>query len=711
MSQSSETVTCPYAAAAREAAAARTEADLSTEKGDHASHEIWRQVQRGLVYPAPHAIFATFWRAPRAKGSRRLTKKVLRRLVKDVRREIHRNYGSRNTTAIAGVGFALWKEWCARDGTPVPTGMELRFPDGTGSHSAVFARSGGTFADSDGDLWFHVKSLDPAHCEGVLEFIRRRLEDEERCVDPSRTVHQSAATKSNQPDHMGGKVLGCRFSENLNNPTDPVSVQGNVLVGYEDAAHLGASFVLTQRFFINWELILNMSPEQIEDLVGRRTGDDVLIPSRDTRSHIRSSRVQDAAGDTMQLLRLSLPFGTSPALRTSDLVAKGASLRDEEGIYFAAFARSARVLEEILDSQVGTHDGFIRDRLLANVRADVGGLFYIPSVADLGLEPRDLGLGAIDAHDDTRWDRFPGVDWRRLDRHFSARSTNGLMFYNHKDYLYGVSTMKGERRRAYGPPSNRVQRLLANAFSRWQDNWYFDRRQQELKHLRAYVAEGYGQAKADEVMGLSIAERMGWAHKVSLGQVFASHAYGFRGRRQTPEGNWINGADTYRIHPVERIVGATPNLGLGQGRYVVDYTRDDEREGHFFQNLSYASGVGHVVPGFQRVLDAGLGALMADVAARRDAADTDKRRQFYAGVHLALEGVRDHCLAYARLAGEMAAALPRTQAAERANLLDIQRRMTRLSAEKPETMLEAAQLVFTLHSSLHLIGEPTAIGR
>jgi Dyp-type peroxidase family len=702
----SETPVCPHASAAMAAAAAaRTEADLSTHRGNDTSHEIWRQVQRGLVYPAPHAVFATFWHAPHGKP---LTREVLRRVVKDVRAEIHRAYGSQNTTAIAGVGFGLWRSWCADEGLPVPAGMELRFPADGGEGSAVFGRSNGTFADSRGDLFFHVKSLNEAHCAAVTDFIRLRLEAE-GCIDPSRTVTQAAATKSNEPDHMGGKVLGCRFSENLNNPTDPVSIQANALVGYEDAAHLGASYVLTQRFTINWDLILNMSPEQIEDLVGRTT-DDILIPSRDTRSHIRSSRVQDAHGDTMQLLRLSLPFGRSPALDDDDLVAKGASRRDEAGIAFAAYARSARALEEVMDSQIGVADGFMRDRLLSNVRSDVGGLFYIPSVADLGLEPGDLGLDALPDAEDTHWARFPGVDWNRLDRHFKVRSDNGLMFYNHKDYLFSVSTMSGERREAYGPPSNRVTRLLANAFSRWQDNWYFDRSQQELKHLSAYVAEGYGEDKAREVMGLSIAERMGWTHKVSLGQVFASHAYGFRGRKRV-DGNWINGADTYRVHPVELIVGATPNLGLGQGRYVIDYTRADEQESHFFQNLSYASGVGHVVPGFQRVLDAGLGALLDDVAAKRDGAADEKKRQFYAGVHLALEGVRDACLAYARLAGEMAAGMAETQAAERENLLGIQARMTHLSSGTPRTMLEAAQLIFTLHASLHLIGEPTAIGR
>ena len=69
------------------------------------------------------------------------------------------------------------------------------------------------------------------------------------------------------------------------------------------------------------------------------------------------------------------------------------------------------------------------------------------------------------------------------------------MFYNHKDYLFSSRPWRASERDAYGPPSNRVTRLLANAFSRWQDNWYLDRSQQELKHLSAYVARAYGEAR------------------------------------------------------------------------------------------------------------------------------------------------------------------------------------------------------------------------
>ena len=499
-------------------------------------------------------------------------------------------------------------------------------------------------------------------------------------------------------------MLGSRFSENLNNATDPLTVQQHTVVGLEDPAHLGASFVLAQRFVINWEQILSMAPQHVEDLVGRTT-DDTLIPSRDDRSHIKRARAQDEHGNTMSVLRLGLPFGRSRAIERNDLLEKGASRRDEEGIYFAGYAKSARVLETIMDRQIGQESGFMADRLLAHVKSNLGGFYYIPSLPDLGL-PVETRLA-----DGISLKRFPGVDWSRLDRHFDQKSDNGYMHYNHKQYLCRMATMSSEERRKFHPPSHRVLALLADAFSRWQDNWYFDRAQPEMSHLRVYLERDFGKAVADQVMSLSIEERAGWTAKVLLGHVLTSDAYGFRGRRTDQNGNAYNGADTYHINPLEIIVGAMPNLGLGQGKYLIDFAREDEQLSNFFDNLSYASGVGHIVPQFSAALRLGLRALTAQVAARRDAARDEKRRRFLAGAALALEGVAEHCRAFARLAAAMATAMPPGQAAERNNLSEIHDRMTRLAEDPPATLAEAAQLLFTLHSCLHHVGEPTAVGR
>jgi Dyp-type peroxidase family len=673
----------------------RTAADLTPERARQTSDNVWSCVQRGLVYPSPYALFVTFFRKPSAKP---MTKQRLGHVLANVRHEIHVNFPKAHTTAILGVGFDLWREMSQADGTTLPRGMALQFGDG------VFTRPGTAFMNSRADLWFHIKSDNEQHCEGVYAWLRHRLEEVEKWADGGKTVWQAAATKSDQPDKRGGKVLGSRFSENLNNATDPLTIQQQTIVGLEDPDHVGASYVLAQRFVINWEQILSMAPQQVEDLVGRTT-EDTLIPSRDDRSHIKRARAQDEQGNTVSVLRLGLPFGHSKALERTDLLEKGASRGDEEGIYFAGYAKSARVLEAIMDRQIGNQPGFMNDRLLAHVKSNLGGFYYIPSVVELGLEAESLGPDGVSLQ------RFPGVDWSRLDRHFDHKSANGHLHYNHKEYLYRMSTMSSEERAQFHPPSYRVLLLMADAFSRWQDNWYFDRAQPEIPHLRTCLEQKFGKAEADKVMALSIEERSGWTAKMLLGHVLTSEDYGFRGRRTGPDGNVYNGADTYHINPLEILVGSMPNLGLGQGKYLMDFAREDEELSNFFDNLSYASGVGHIVPDFKAALRLGLEALTADVRKRRDGTNDEKHRRFYAGAVLSLEAVQDYCRSFSRLAGKLRATLPEGQRAERDNLAVIRDRMERLATRAPATMAEAAQLIFTLHSSLHHVGEPTAIGR
>jgi Dyp-type peroxidase family len=682
-------------------------ADLATESGRRTTQDIWRCVQRGLVYPSPFAMFVTFFQREHLQSP--MTKVRLAELLASARDMIHQKFPGAHTTVVLGVDFALWHEMSVADGAPLPKGMRLQFAMGAeGSpqslRSSVFLRPGVAFKDSEADLWFHIKSDKEEHCMGVRDWLQQRLEGQEKWADASKTVVQDARTKSTREDYRGGKVLGCRFSENLNNATDPLTVQRQTIVGFEDAPHIGASFVLAQRFNINWEQILSMSPQQVEDLVGRTT-DDTLIPSRDDRCHIKRARAQDDDGNTISVLRLGLPFGQSEAVKRNDLIEKGASLRDEKGIYFAGYAKSARALEIIMHRQIGGEPGFMADRLLANVKSDLGGFYYIPSLPDLGLPPDEP------ISDDTAPQRYPGVDWSRLDRHFDQKSANGYLHYNHKEYLFRMTTMTADERKQLRPPSHRVLALLADAFSRWQDNWYFDRAQPEMQHLRVYLERDFDQTKVDEIMSLSIEERAGWAAKVLLGRVLTSNEYGFRGRRTDAKGNTYNGADTFHINPYEIIVGAMPNIGLGQGKHLIDFSREDEQLPNFFDNLSYASGVGHIVPYFGQALHLGLKRLTSALVQRRDSAADEKKRRFYAGAVLSLEGVADHCRAFAKLARSMADASSESESAKRHNLLDISARMNRVAEHAPKTLAEATQLIFTLHSCLHHVGEPTAVGR
>jgi len=704
--------------------------------------EVWKHCQRGLVYPSPFAIFTTFWfnkkrdKAPLTGKQLSVHKNQLSELMASIRSKITTNemLKDRNTTVILGISFENWAKICQEEGRPLPKGMKLNYPeDNNPFTSKVFRASNEAFVDSHGDIWLHIKSDSEKACKIVNELLVEALKD---ITDAHYS--QDAASKSNEEDGHRGKVLGCRFSENLNNPSDPITIAKHTLIGCDDMAHFGGSFVLTQRFLINWNQINMMTEDQIEDLIGRKT-DDTIIPDRDSRSHIKSARIQDENGNTTPVLRLGLPFGRAKQNNNSGFrTPKSITLSDEEGIYFAGFSKEAGILENIMSNQIGPDSGFMNDRLFNHLRSDLGGIFYIPSVNDLELNTMAAYKNDFSFINAADWSRFPGVDWTRLDRHYQNASKNGLMYYNHQNFLFTMSTRIGRDNDYFKVPTNRVLSLLENIFSLWQDNWYFNRKQEEIKDdIRHYIAQYHGSDKPADIMNESIMIRKGWAIRLSL-HLFSSADYGFRGRKirledgtlipyssfREKDGTIVYGSDTFRISPEEIIVGAMPNLSLGEGRYVMRYLSDSERLDGFLANLSEASGVGHVIPHFEKALQKGLKVMMDEILDYEkntpaihdndtDAVKKEKqdKKDLYRSAYLSLQGISEYCLNYAELARQTAAKMSEGQAWEKQNLESIAYRMTKLATEKPDTLVEAVQFIFTLHSCLHLNGEPTAIGR
>ena len=675
-------------------------------------NDLWKNVQRGLVYPAPHAIFSTYWLD--IEIDRTSLNTLKNDILYAIRDKAH--LVETNTSAIMGVSIKNWKRICAEENVSIPKAIDIQFPNKLKDESIIFDKSNGAFKDSKGDLWFHIKSDDCNSCTEISNLITKLLGSK-----VSKKIYQPADSKSEKDDGKQGKVLGCRFSENLNNPADPISIAKHILTGRDDVEHIGSSVVLAQRFPINWSQINAMTEDQIEDMIGRKT-DDTIIPDKGTRSHIKSSRLQDENGNTTPVLRLGLPYGHAAPQQDGIRSVKAVTKADEEGIYFAGFAKNVGILENVMLNQIGSECGFMNDHLFNNIRSDLGGLFYIPSVND--LNPGE-DIAAIFCRTLEGITGLSGVDWSRLDRHFKQKSSNGRMYYNHRNYLYKMSTMTGDQRKDIQPPSVRILSLLENIFSLWQDNWYINRKQEEItEHLSVYMAKYDGDDKPSHIMKESVMVRKGWATRMSL-RLFSDESYGFRGRKILIEngtllpynvenltcGEVVYGSDTFRISPEEIIVGAMPNLSLGEGRYCMKYLSEDESSDGYLSNLSEASGVGHVIPDFEEALGIGLEGLINKLKTKKSEATTKESQDFYQSSYLSLKGVSEYCLRYAKLATKLSLTMSVGQAWEKQNLESISVRMTKLATQKPDTFVEALQLIFTLHTCLHLTGEPTALGR
>ena len=729
---------------------------------------IWSHTQPGLVYSSPHAIFCTAW----LRDSDKLKLNDLKLLAVAIRRRINGHHEvslkGMHSSVTLGVSFSLWEKVAHASNKSVPKGMKFNFPMKDDKHdSLVFHDAKTFFRNAHGDLWFHIKSDTAIGCQIIFEFIQEKLKE----LHDGRALHHIFKEVASSRGGEGGKILGCRFSENLNNPADPISIAKHSIIGPEDADHMGGSFVMSQRFVIDWERVNNLSEEQIEDLLGRDLQQEI-IPDRHQFTHIKAARLHDENGNTQMILRLGLPFGNAkkdhPSMfKLSEALQK---VNDEEGLYFAGYSKSAAILENIMLNQIGS-----KDRLLSmmNPSDNVGGFFYIPSLDDLlvvdlrsALFNGNFFQSLTNSPDSCDWRCFPGVDWQRTNRHYKDSSKNGLMFYNHQNFLFQMATNIGrsdEARKIFKAPSDRILSLLETSFNLWQDNWYYDRKQMEFAGDIVYYIRKYHATFAktefpapripEEIMNKSIISRRAWAIRCAL-NAYSSHEYGFRGRKlllknkrdddklhfapynvyfcassidqsnlpsqfqghfeKYKDAQVVCGANTYHILPEDIIVGGMNNLSLGEGSYMIHYLNDTngEREEAYLMNLSEYSGVGHNIPNYEKVLRLGLPGMIAELH-EFIANSSDQKKDFYEASLITLLGIKEHCLNYADLAKEMATARKSShgQIWEYQNLLSIAERMENLTKSRPETFVEAVQLIFTVHSCLHLTGEPCALGR
>lgn len=697
-------------------------------------------MQPGLIYPAPFQNALSILRLPPS-----LDRAGFGKLLSAARRYIHTDHPDVHASACVAFAFSTWTQFCKAESRTPPRGMVFEQPGAGPDAPQVVDRSRGALQSSGVQAWFVIKADTQDAVSAIARFLTERLGEAGVAADAIVEVAMQSRVNPTLPKGgAGGRVLGGRFQENLRNPASPVEVLEHVLVGDEDPGSIGGAFVFTQRFQINWAEIHSKAAAEIDSVIGRHQYSDELVPSYDARSHVRSSHTYDATGNTIKLLRLGLPFGQrkrndagTPLVEN----AGGASHNDEAGIYFIGVARSAARIESVLRSQFGEADGdgFARDRLLGgtHVRSDLGGFFYAPSLRELQAEAfaDDLNSRVPNRFED--WRRFPGVDWSRLNRHYEKRSPNGWMFYNHKDYLYTIGT-RAASDNGPAPLSLRVQFLLERLFSKWDDTWYRAQKPAELAPLRqqlehffadpshaterdALLAEAGGDVKgptpqaraADHVMRQPVALRAAWAARLLCNLAARLDGVGRRGN---------GGMDTCDIHPLDLLAGSMPAQSLAEGRYVIDYTRDDDDEAERFRwfnlSLSPTSGVGHVVPGYEALLTHGIRGVSRQIdeaqqaLAATDPQHTETVASFYAGSRLALRGLAEYLEGLAGTAHDTAQALPQDQKIERTNLAEMEARLRRLaSGAAPETVLDALQLVLACHATLHLCGEPVAVGR
>ena len=208
-----------------------------------------------------------------------------------------------------------------------------------------------------GDILFHIRAQRMDLCFELAAQIIGRLG---AAVSVEDEVH--GFSYFDQRDLLG-------FVDGTENPEGQAAVDA-VLVGAEDAAFAGGSYVIVQKYLHDLAGWNALPTEAQERIIGRTKLsnvelDDTIKPS----SAHNALTVIVENGEEVKILRDNMPFGE---------VGKG-----DFGTYFIGYSRSPRTIEQMLENMfVGRPPGNY-DRILDFSRAVTGNLFFAPSATFL----------------------------------------------------------------------------------------------------------------------------------------------------------------------------------------------------------------------------------------------------------------------------------------------------------------------------------------
>ena len=244
-------------------------------------------------------------------------------------------------SCVMGIGSDAWDELF---GDPRPAELHPFREIRAGPRHAV---------STPGDLLFHIRAKRMDLCFEMATQIRARLGDAVSTVDE---VH--GFRYFDDRDLLG-------FVDGTENPRGEAVIDA-ALIGEEDAAFVGGSYVIVQKYLHDLEGWNALPTEAQERIIGRTKLSDVELDDsiKPTSAHNALTTITEN-GKEFQIVRDNMPFGR---------VGIG-----EFGTYFIGYCRTPRVTEQMIENMfVGRPPGNY-DRLLDFSRAVTGTLFFCPS--------------------------------------------------------------------------------------------------------------------------------------------------------------------------------------------------------------------------------------------------------------------------------------------------------------------------------------------
>jgi porphyrinogen peroxidase len=259
-------------------------------------------------------------------------------------------------SCVMGIGSEAWDRLF---GSPRPAELHPFREVLAGARHAV---------STPGDLMFHIRAKRMDLCFELAAQIMSRIRT---AVTTADEVH--GFRYFDDRDLLG-------FVDGTENPRG-AAVNDAALIGEEDAAFSGGSYVVVQKYLHDLSAWNSLSTEAQERIIGRKKLSDIELDDavKPTSAHSALTTIVED-GREIKILRDNMPFGR---------VGHG-----EFGTYFIGYSRSPRVTEQMIENMfVGRPPGNY-DRILDFSRPITGNLFFVPSATFLDNVTDEQQTGA-----------------------------------------------------------------------------------------------------------------------------------------------------------------------------------------------------------------------------------------------------------------------------------------------------------------------------
>ena len=156
------------------------------------------------------------------------------------------------------------------------------------------------------------------------------------------------------------------FIDGTENPQFPDDRAETALLGEDAGIFAEGSFVFAQRYAHDLEKWKHLKVDAQEHVMGRTKLESIELEDdvKPQNAHVARTVVENDAGEEMEILRHSLPYGDG---------------RGDQGLFFIAYTKDLSIIDAMLFRMFGTSGDGIHDRLLHFVTAMDGAYYFAPS--------------------------------------------------------------------------------------------------------------------------------------------------------------------------------------------------------------------------------------------------------------------------------------------------------------------------------------------